>query len=357
MHAVNGIDFNYSDSNIDAFGDAYEYLMTMYASNAGKSGGEFFTPQEVSELLVRLTLDNYAEPNKIYDPACGSGSLLLQYKKILAKDPPLGYFGQEINITSYNLARMNMFLHNVNYTKFNIACGDTLLNPLHKDDEPFDAIVSNPPYSTKWEGKDNPLLINDGRFSPAGVLAPRAKADFAFIMHSLSWLSSRGAAAIVIFPGVLYRTGAEAKIRQYLITQNYIDCIIALPSNLFFGTGIATCILVLKKNKKDTQVLFINAQKEFKEAKKQNILTQENINNILNLYKSRQDIAHISRLVSTQEIESNEYNLSVSTYIEPEYTKEVIDINVLNNEIAQIVESQGRLRDELDSIIAEIDIR
>ncbi len=357
MHSINGIDFNYSDSNIDAFGDAYEYLMTMYASNAGKSGGEFFTPQEVSELLVRLTLDNYAEPNKIYDPACGSGSLLLQYKKILAKDPPLGYFGQELNITSYNLARMNMFLHNVNYTRFNIACGDTLLNPLHKDAEPFDAIVSNPPYSTKWEGKDNPLLINDARFSPAGVLAPKSAADFAFIMHSLSWLSSRGAAAIVIFPGVLYRTGAEAKIRQYLITQNYIDCIIALPKNLFFGTQIDTCILVLKKNKKDTQVLFINAQKEFKEAKKQNILTQENINNILNLYKSRQDIAHISRLVSTQEIESNAYNLSVSTYIEPEYTKEVIDINVLNQEIAQIVESQGRLRDELDSIIAEIDIR
>lgn len=234
--------------DIDAFGDAYEYLMTMYASNAGKSGGEFFTPADVSELLTRLGTVGKKEINKVYDPACGSGSLLLKAEKVLGRDAVRnGFFGQEINITTYNLCRINMFLHDIEFDKFNIACEDTLINPQHWDDEPFELIVSNPPYSIKWEGDGNPLLINDPRFAPAGVLAPKSKADMAFIMHSLNWLASNGTAAIVCFPGILYRGGAERKIRKYLVENNFIDCVVQLPSNLFFGTSIATCIMVMKK--------------------------------------------------------------------------------------------------------------
>lgn len=237
---------NYKDNSIDAFGDAYEYLMSMYASNAGKSGGEFFTPQEVSELLTRIAVVGKAEVNKVYDPACGSGSLLLKAAKILGKENVRqGFYGQEINLTTYNLCRINMFLHDIDYDKFDIAHEDTLLNPQHWDDEPFEVIVSNPPYSIKWEGDDNPVLINDPRFSPAGVLAPKSKADLAFIMHSLAWLATNGTAAIVCFPGIMYRGGAEKKIRQYLIDNNFIDCIIQLPSNLFFGTTITNSLTVL----------------------------------------------------------------------------------------------------------------
>ncbi|HQP04095.1 MAG TPA: type I restriction-modification system subunit M, partial [Bacteroidales bacterium] len=239
---------DYQDNTNDLFGDAYEFLMTMYASNAGKSGGEFFTPQEVSELLCEMTVVGKKQVNKVYDPACGSGSMLLKFAKVLGKENVRqGFFGQEINLTTYNLCRINMFLHDINYEKFDIANGDTLTNPKHWDDEPFDAIVSNPPYSIKWEGDANPLLINDPRFSPAGVLAPKSKADLAFTMHMLSWLSTSGTAAIVEFPGVLYRSGAEQKIRKYLVDNNYIDTVIQLPPDLFFGTGIATCIIVLKK--------------------------------------------------------------------------------------------------------------
>ena len=255
---------NYKDNSIDAFGDAYEYLMSMYASNAGKSGGEFFTPQEVSELLTRIAVVGKTEVNKVYDPACGSGSLLLKAAKILGKENVRqGFYGQEINLTTYNLCRINMFLHDIDYDKFDIAHEDTLLNPQHWDDEPFEVIVSNPPYSIKWEGDDNPVLINDPRFSPAGVLAPKSKADLAFIMHSLSWLATNGTAAIVCFPGIMYRGGAEKKIRQYLIDNNFIDCIIQLPSNLFFGTTIATCIMVLKRSKADNRTLFIDATNDY----------------------------------------------------------------------------------------------
>lgn len=251
---------DYKSNSIDAFGDAYEFLMSMYASNAGKSGGEFFTPQEVSELLTRLAVVGKKSVNKVYDPACGSGSLLLKSAKILGKENVRnGFYGQEINLTTYNLCRINMFLHDIGYDKFDIACEDTLTNPQHWDDEPFEVIVSNPPYSIKWAGNDNPLLINDPRYSPAGVLAPKSKADFAFIMHSLSWLATNGTASIVCFPGILYRGGAEQKIRKYLVNNNFIDCIIQLPDNLFFGTSIATCIMVLKKSKKDNNILFIDA--------------------------------------------------------------------------------------------------
>ncbi|NLC95073.1 MAG: type I restriction-modification system subunit M, partial [Bacilli bacterium] len=348
---------DYQNNSIDAFGDAYEYLMAMYASNAGKSGGEYYTPQEVSELLARLTVVGKKEVNKVYDPACGSGSLLLKFAKILGKENVrLGFFGQEINITTYNLCRINMFLHDIDYDKFNIALGDTLTEPVHWDDQPFEAIVSNPPYSIKWAGDSNPLLINDPRFAPAGVLAPKSKADLAFILHSLAWLAPNGTAAIVCFPGVLYRGGAEQKIRQYLVDNNYIDCIIQLPDNLFYGTSIATCIMVLKKSKSDNNILFIDASKEFTKVTNSNKLTQENIDNILNAFIDRKDIKHFSRLVPNSEIAEQDYNLSVSTYVEQEDTREKIDIVALNEELKRIVARSQTLREEIDKIISEIEV-
>ena len=347
---------DYKDNSIDAFGDAYEYLMGMYASNAGKSGGEFFTPQEVSELLTRMAVAGKTEVNKVYDPACGSGSLLLKAAKILGKDNVRqGFFGQEINLTTYNLCRINMFLHDIDYDKFDIAHEDTLVNPQHWDDEPFEVIVSNPPYSIKWEGDDNPVLINDPRFSPAGVLAPKSKADLAFIMHSLAWLATNGTAAIVCFPGIMYRGGAEKKIRQYLIDNNFIDCIIQLPSNLFYGTSIATCIIVLKKSKADNRTLFIDASAECIKVTNNNKLTEENIRHIVDEFVSRADVDHFARCVPYEEIAQNEYNLSVSTYVQPEDTREVIDIVKLNAEIERIVAREQVLRDEIAKIIGEIE--
>ena len=347
---------NVKDHDIDAFGDAYEYLMTMYASNAGKSGGEFFTPADVSELLTRLGTVGKTEVNKVYDPACGSGSLLLKAEKVLGKEGVRnGFFGQEINITTYNLCRINMFLHDVGFDKFNIACEDTLISPQHWDDEPFELIVSNPPYSIKWAGDENPLLINDPRFSPAGVLAPKSKADLAFIMHALSWLAPNGTAAIVCFPGIMYRGGAEQKIRKYLIDNNYVDCVIQLPSNLFFGTSIATCIMVLKRSKSDSKTLFIDATKECIKVTNNNKLTSENINRIVDTFANRAEEDHFSHLASYDEIAENDYNLSVSTYVEAEDTREKIDIVKLNAEIREIVAREQILRDEIEKIIAEIE--
>lgn len=354
---------NFTDNTIDAFGDAYEYLMTMYASNAGKSGGEFFTPQEVSTLLTKLTLVDTSkkgnfktEVNKVYDPCAGSGSLLLKFAKVLGADKVRqGFYGQEINITTYNLCRINMFLHNINYEKFDIACGDTLTSPQHWDDEPFEAIVSNPPYGIKWEGDDNTLLISDERFAPAGVLAPKSKADLAFTMHMLHWLSTTGTAAIVEFPGVLYRGGKEQKIRQYLIDNNFVDCVIQLPSNMFFGTPIATCIIVLKKSKKDNGVLFIDATNEFIHSGNKNKLTDENIEKILNAYIERTDKDHFSKLVSNEEIGKNDYNISVSSYVEQEDTREVIDIKELNASLIEIVAKQNDLRAKIDVIVADLE--
>lgn len=345
------------DHDIDAFGDAYEYLMTMYASNAGKSGGEFFTPADVSELLTRLGTVGKKTVNKVYDPACGSGSLLLKAEKVLGKDSvKTGFFGQEINITTYNLCRINMFLHDIGFDKFDIECEDTLTNPQHWDDEPFELIVSNPPYSIKWEGDNNPLLINDPRFSPAGVLAPKSKADLAFIMHSLSWLAANGTAAIVCFPGIMYRGGAEKKIRQYLIDNNFIDCVIQLPSNLFFGTSIATCIMVMKKNKVDNKTLFIDATNECIKVTNNNKLTPKNIDHIVDIFAKRDEVEHFSHLASYEEVSGNDYNLSVSTYVEAEDTREKIDIVKLNAEIKEIVAREQVLRDEIDKIIAEIEV-
>lgn len=347
---------NYQDNTIDAFGDAYEFLMGMYASNAGKSGGEYYTPQEVSELLTRLTVIGKKEVNKVYDPACGSGSLLLNFAKVLGKDNVRqGFYGQEINLTTYNLCRINMFLHDIGFDKFNIACEDTLTAPQHWDEEPFEAIVSNPPYSIKWVGDDNPLLINDTRFSPAGVLAPKSKADMAFIMHSLSWLATNGTAAIVCFPGIFYRGGAEQRIRKYLIDNNFIDAIIQLPDNLFFGTSIATCIMVMKKSKLDNNVLFIDATKQSEKVTNNNKLTPVNIKNILDYFTNRQDVEHICSLVSNKTISEKDYNLSVSTYVEKEDTREKIDIKELNAKIKEIVLHEETLRNEIDKIIEDLE--
>jgi len=357
LEAIGDLSFGtFSENSIDAFGDAYEYLMTMYASGAGKSGGEFFTPQEVSELLARITVIGKTEVNKVYDPACGSGSLLLKFAKVLGHDKVRqGFFGQEINLTTYNLCRINMFLHDINYEKFDIAHGDTLTDPAHWDDEPFEAIVSNPPYSINWEGDANPLLINDPRFAPAGVLAPKSKADLAFTMHMLHWLAVDGTAAIVEFPGVLYRGGAEQKIRKYLIDNNYVDTVIQLPSDLFFGTTIATCIIVLKKSKQDNKTLFIDAAAEFVRCGVKNKLTDTNQQKILDTIIAREDVEHFAKLVDNSDIADNSYNIAVSSYVEQEDTREVIDIVKLNADIASIVARQSELRKQIDAIVADLE--
>lgn len=357
LNGINSINFgNFEENDIDAFGDAYEFLISNYASNAGKSGGEFFTPQTVSKLLARLVMVGKDKINKVYDPTCGSGSLLLQMKKQyeehILED---GFFGQEINMTNYNLARMNMFLHNINYNSFNIKRGDTLLNPQHLEEKPFDAIVSNPPYSVKWVGDGDPTLINDDRFAPAGKLAPKSKADFAFIMHSLNHLSNKGRAAIVCFPGIFYRGGAEKTIRQYLVDNNFVEAVIALPDNLFFGTSIATTILVLAKNKVENKTLFIDASKEFKKETNNNVLTDSNIEHIVELFSNYQNVDYKSALVDNDVIGSEQdYNLSVSTYVEQEDTREKIDIDVLNKEIAETVAKIDHLRAEIDKIVEEL---
>jgi type I restriction enzyme M protein len=346
---------NYADNSIDAFGDAYEYLMTMYASNAGKSGGEFFTPQEVSELLAKITVVGKKKVNKVYDPACGSGSLLLQFAKVLGKDNVTdGFYGQEINITTYNLCRINMFLHDINYEKFDIAHGDTLTEPIHWDEQPFEAIVSNPPYSINWDGDSNPLLINDPRFSPAGVLAPKSKADMAFTLHILHWLAPNGTAAIVEYPGLMYRSGAEQKIRKYLVDNNYVDAVIQLPKDLFFGTNIETCILVLKKAKKSNDVLFINADKEFLRQGNKNKLSAENMIKILDTFKDRTEIPHFSKLVTHSEIAERDYLLSVTGYVVDEDKRVLLNLDQLNAQINAVVDTQIKMRKEIDSLIANV---
>ncbi len=357
LNAIGDLNFgDYEENKIDLFGDAYEFLMTMYASSAGKSGGEFFTPQEVGELLARIVIMDKTSVNKVYDPACGSGGLLLKFAKILGKENVRkGFFGQEINLTTYNLARINMFLHNINYNNFNIARGDTLTHPEHWGDEPFDAIVSNPPYSIKWAGKENPILINDERFSPAGILAPSSKADLAFTMHMLSWLSPKGTAAIVEFPGVLYRGGAEQKIRKYMIDNNFVDAVIQLPSDLFFGTSIATCILVLKKNKTDNNILFIDASEEFVRNTNKNKLSDTNISNIINLLKNRVSVENKAYLATYDEIKENDYNISINSYLNSNINEVKIDIEDVNRKLAEIVPRQQQIREELEEIIRELE--
>jgi len=361
IKGVEGLNLGkFEENKIDLFGDAYEFLISNYAANAGKSGGEFFTPQSVSKLIAKLAISGQTSINKIYDPAAGSGSLLLQAKKQFDKHIIQdGFYGQEINHTTYNLARMNMFLHNINYDKFDITLGNTLLNPMHDNDKPFDAIVSNPPYSVNWIGKDDPTLINDERFAPAGVLAPKSKADFAFILHALSYLSSKGRAAIVCFPGIFYRGGAEQKIRKYLIDNNFVETVISLAPNLFFGTSIAVNIMVLSKHKIDTKTQFIDASGEdfYKKETNNNILTENHIEEILKMFESKEDIEHIVKSIDYDKISEDDYNLSVSSYVEPIDTKEVINITELNKEIKQIVSKEKILRDEIDKIISKIEVR
>ncbi len=358
LNSIGKLNFgDYEENKIDLFGDAYEFLMTMYASSAGKSGGEFFTPQEVGELLAKIVIMDKTSVNKVYDPACGSGGLLLKFAKILGKENVReGFFGQEINLTTYNLARINMFLHNINYNNFSIERGDTLIHPAHWNDEPFDAIVSNPPYSIKWAGKSNPLLINDERFAPAGVLAPESKADLAFTMHMLSWLSPKGTAAIVEFPGVLYRGGAEQKIRKYMIDNNFVDTVIQLPSDLFFGTSIATCILVLKKNKSDNSILFVDASSEYVRNTNKNKLSEENINNIISLLKDRKSVENKSYIATYEEIKDNDYNISVNSYLRTNIEIKKIDIEKVNRKLAEIVPKQQQIREELEEIIKELEV-
>lgn len=357
LKGVADLDFgDFESSQIDLFGDAYEFLISNYAANAGKSGGEFFTPQHVSKLIAQLAMHKQTSVNKIYDPACGSGSLLLQAKKQfddhLIQD---GFFGQELNHTTYNLARMNMFLHNVNYDKFNIQLGDTLTQPHFGDDKPFDAIVSNPPYSVKWIGSDDPTLINDDRFAPAGVLAPKSKADFAFVLHALSYLSSKGRAAIVCFPGIFYRGGAEQKIRQYLVDNNHVETVISLAPNLFYGTTIAVTILVLAKNKQDTTTQFIDASGLFKKETNNNVLLEEHIAQIMAVFDSKANVDHFARSVSHADIAANDYNLSVSSYVEAKDTREVVDIAQLNAQLKTTVAKIDQLRKDIDAIVAEIE--
>jgi type I restriction enzyme M protein len=352
-------ELNFADfegSNIDLFGDAYEFLISNYAANAGKSGGEFFTPQHVSKLIAQLAMHQQTSVNKIYDPACGSGSLLLQAKKHFdAHIIEDGFFGQEINHTTFNLARMNMFLHNINYDKFNVQLGDTLRNPHFGDDKPFDAIVSNPPYSVKWIGSDDPTLINDERFAPAGVLAPKSKADFAFVLHALSYLSSKGRAAIVCFPGIFYRGGAEQKIRQYLVDHNYVETVISLAPNLFFGTTIAVNILVLSKHKTDTTTQFIDASGLFKKETNNNVLLDDHIKKIMAVFDSKAQVDHFAQSEPLEKVAANNYNLSVSSYVEAKDTREVVDIAKLNAELKTTVAKIDQLRKDIDAIVAEIE--
>ena len=357
LKGVAGLEFgDFEGSHIDLFGDAYEFLISNYAANAGKSGGEFFTPQHVSRLIAQLAMHKQTSVNKIFDPACGSGSLLLQAKKHFdAHIIEEGFFGQELNHTTYNLARMNMFLHNINYDKFNIQLGNTLTDPHFGDDKPFDAIVSNPPYSVKWIGSDDPTLINDDRFAPAGVLAPKSKADFAFVLHALSYLSGKGRAAIVCFPGIFYRGGAEAKIRKYLVDNEFVETVISLAPNLFFGTTIAVNILVLSKKQKDNQVQFIDASGLFKKETNNNILTDEHIQQIMELFDSKQNVDYLARSVELEQIAANDYNLSVSSYVEAEDTREVVDIKKLNAELKTTVAKITELRTEIDAIVAQIE--
>lgn len=346
---------DFSGDTNDTIGDAYEYLIQRYASTASKSAGEFYTPKEVSRLLASIAVVGKSEVRKVYDPTCGSGSLLLSFIKVLGRDKVRqGFYGQEINPTAYNLCRINMLLHDVPI--FNIAHGDTLMDPVGGYG-PFDAIVSNPPYSLKWDGDANPLLLQDPRFAPVGVLAPKLRSDLAFVLHCLSWLAVDGTAAILQFPGVLYRGGAEQTIRQYLIDNNFIDAVIQLPSNLFTATSVATCILVLKKAKRDNAILFIDAFAEFKRVGSKNVLTQAHQQKILNAYIVRKDITNFSRLVENSAVAAKGYDVYVQNYVSPKIEREVVDIDTLNGEIQHIWAQQVEAWTQLDDIVAGLEER
>lgn len=352
---------NFDDDEIDIFGDAYEYIIDMYASKSGKRSREFFDPpQEVSKLLTLLAIKDKKDIKTVYDPMCRSGSLLLQPLKIL-KNPSINFYGQENVYPTYNLCRMNMFLHNVNCSNFDIQYGDTLTNPKHSLDQRYDIIVSSPPYSIKWEGQDNPILINDERYSPAGILAPKSYADIAFIMHSLYLLKASGTAAIVCYHGIFYRSGAEQKIRKYLVDNNFIDTIIRLPDNLFYGKQVIANILVLSKSKKDNGILFIDASNLFIKVANQKKLSDENIDEIIKLYHDRKDVDKLSRFVSQDEIVGKDYDLQVDTYILKNLyilkndETDAADIKQLNEEINQLSKINQESKQAIREIINELE--
>ena len=350
---LNEIDFEGSDG--DVFGNIYEFLMSLYSQNAGKSGGEFFTASEVSKLISLIATNGKKTIKNAYDPSCGSGSLLLKVAKQIGNENISdGIYGQDINLESSNLCKMNMIISGIDTKKFHIACDDTLIKPKHLFKNYFDVITSNPPYSVKWVGDDDVTLINDPRFAPAGVLAPKSKADFAFIMHCLYVLSDCGVAAIVCFPGIFYRAGAEQKIRQYLVDNNFVDSVILLPENIFFGTSISTCILVLKKNRTRKSIFFVDASKQFIKDSKKNKLSDENINNILLIYNDMKDIKNVARNVDAKEIKNNNYSLAVSNYVKNESTKPKINIFELNQKIKNIVHKENSLRENIDSIVQDL---
>ncbi len=346
------IDFKLNDTELDVLGDAYEYLIGQFASGAGKKAGEFYTPQEVSKILAKIVTTGKNRLKSVYDPTCGSGSLLLRVAREV-KDVN-NFFGQEMNRTTYNLARMNMILHGVHYLKFDIKQEDTLENPQHLNDMPFEAIVANPPFSANWSA--NPLFLNDDRFSQYGKLAPASKADFAFVQHMIYHLAENGTMAIVLPHGVLFRGAAELHIRKYLIEQkNYLDAVIGLPANIFYGTSIPTCILVFKKCKEDPDhVLFIDASKDFEKVKNQNMLRDEHIDKIVETYRNRTSIEKYSHLATLKEVSENDYNLNIPRYVDTFEEEEEIDIHAVMQEIKSLEAKRVELDQEIDVYFKEL---
>lgn len=346
------IDFKLNDTELDVLGDAYEYLIGQFASGAGKKAGEFYTPQEVSKILAKIVTTGKNRLKSVYDPTCGSGSLLLRVAREV-KDVN-NFYGQEMNRTTYNLARMNMILHGVHYRQFDIKQEDTLEHPQHLNDMPFEAIVANPPFSAKWSA--NPLFLNDDRFSQYGKLAPSSKADFAFVQHMIYHLAENGTMAIVLPHGVLFRGAAELHIRKYLIEQkNYLDAVIGLPANIFYGTSIPTCILVFKKCKEDSDhILFIDASKEFEKVKNQNMLREEHIDKIVETYRNRTTIEKYSHLATLKEVEENDYNLNIPRYVDTFEAEEEIDIQSVMQEIKSLEAKRVELDKEIDVYFKEL---
>ena len=359
LEGVSAIDFGDSvGDRIGMFGDAAELLLSSYAATSFTFGSEAFTPLYVSKLIVQLAMHKQTSINRIYDPACGTGSLLLQAKENFdARLVEDGFWGQEVNRPTHILARMNMFLHDVSYNKFEIALGNTLTSPQFGDDKPFDAIVCNPPYSMRWVGEDDPTLINDDRFSAAGVLPPSSQADYAFILHALNYLSAKGRATIVCFPGIFFRGGAEKEIRKYLVDNNYVETIILLAPNLFYHTAYSANILVLAKHKPDTSIQFIDARgpEFFTKEINNNVMLDEHIQKVIDIFNSKVNISHVAASVPHEQIKKNDYDLTLGYYLEPRDPRDSIDIVALNAEIKSATSKIDRLRTGVDAITVEIE--
>jgi type I restriction enzyme M protein len=350
---LDNINFELKNHDRDVLGDAYEYLIAQFASGAGKKAGEFYTPQQVSKILAKIVTNKKTKLKSVYDPTCGSGSLLLRVSKEV--QDVSNFYGQELNRTTYNLARMNMIMHDVHYRKFDIKQEDTLENPQHID-ERFEAIVANPPFSANWSA--NPLHMSDDRFSQYGKLAPSSKADFAFVQHMIHHLDDNGTMAVVLPHGVLFRGSSEGHIREYLIKdKNYLDCVIGLPANIFYGTSIPTCILVFKKCREDSEhVLFIDASNEFDKAKNQNYLTDENIHKIIDTFKNRAEVEKYSHLAPLAEIQENDYNLNIPRYVDTFEEEEPIDLDGVSNELKALEEDINATNATIASYCSELNI-